>query len=111
MNNPPGFDRRKFLSCLGLGAGAAATATKGRSWSFRITTSICAATEVIDEVGDDALGWIFAGIQTDLDLATRAIVFGAVGTAGQRCTTLRRVLAHDDVVDAEFEEVHEDRKS
>jgi aldehyde dehydrogenase (NAD+) len=28
----------------------------------------------------------------DLDLATRAIVFGAVGTAGQRCTTTRRVL-------------------
>ncbi|MCA9522125.1 MAG: aldehyde dehydrogenase family protein, partial [Myxococcales bacterium] len=34
-----------------------------------------------------------------LDLATRAIVFGAVGTAGQRCTTTRRVLAHRDVVD------------
>jgi aldehyde dehydrogenase (NAD+) len=28
----------------------------------------------------------------DLELATRAIVFGAVGTAGQRCTTTRRVL-------------------
>ena len=30
----------------------------------------------------------------DLDLATRAIVFGAVGTAGQRCTTTRRVIVH-----------------
>jgi len=30
----------------------------------------------------------------DLDLATRAIVFGALGTAGQRCTTTRRVLVH-----------------
>jgi aldehyde dehydrogenase (NAD+) len=30
----------------------------------------------------------------DLKLATRAIVFGALGTAGQRCTTTRRVLAH-----------------
>jgi len=29
----------------------------------------------------------------DLDLAVRAITFGAVGTAGQRCTTTRRVLA------------------
>jgi aldehyde dehydrogenase (NAD+) len=29
----------------------------------------------------------------DLDLAVRAIAFGAVGTAGQRCTTTRRVLA------------------
>ncbi|MEM7681963.1 MAG: aldehyde dehydrogenase family protein [Planctomycetota bacterium] len=30
----------------------------------------------------------------DLDLAVRGIVFGAVGTAGQRCTTLRRLLVH-----------------
>jgi aldehyde dehydrogenase (NAD+) len=35
----------------------------------------------------------------DLDLATRAIVFGAVGTAGQRCTTTRRVLAHEAIFD------------
>ncbi|HKY90276.1 MAG TPA: aldehyde dehydrogenase family protein [Nevskiaceae bacterium] len=30
----------------------------------------------------------------DLDMAVRAIVFSAVGTAGQRCTTLRRLIAH-----------------
>ncbi len=35
----------------------------------------------------------------DLDLATRAIVFAAAGTAGQRCTTLRRLIAHRDVRD------------
>ncbi|MGI9646752.1 MAG: L-piperidine-6-carboxylate dehydrogenase [Ilumatobacteraceae bacterium] len=35
----------------------------------------------------------------DLDLAVRAIVFSAVGTAGQRCTTLRRLIVHDDVYD------------
>jgi aldehyde dehydrogenase (NAD+) len=28
----------------------------------------------------------------DLDIAIRAIVFGAVGTAGQRCTSTRRVI-------------------
>ncbi len=33
----------------------------------------------------------------DLDLAERAIAFAAMGTAGQRCTTLRRLLVHDDV--------------
>jgi len=33
----------------------------------------------------------------DLDLATRAIVFGAVGTSGQRCTTTRRLIAHKDI--------------
>jgi len=36
----------------------------------------------------------------DLDLAVRGIVFSAAGTAGQRCTTLRRVIAHTSVVDA-----------
>ena len=35
----------------------------------------------------------------DLDLATRAATFAAVGTAGQRCTSLRRLLVHTDVVD------------
>ncbi|MBX5496028.1 MAG: aldehyde dehydrogenase family protein [Bryobacteraceae bacterium] len=33
----------------------------------------------------------------DLDLALRAVVFGAVGTAGQRCTTLRRLFIESDV--------------
>jgi aldehyde dehydrogenase (NAD+) len=33
----------------------------------------------------------------DLDLATRAILFGAVGTAGQRCTTTRRVFVHQSI--------------
>jgi aldehyde dehydrogenase (NAD+) len=35
----------------------------------------------------------------DLDLALRAIVFSAVGTAGQRCTTLRRLIVHETVYD------------
>src|SRR3954469_2776390 len=35
----------------------------------------------------------------DLGLAGRGIVCAAAGTAGQRCTTLRRVIAHEDVVD------------
>ncbi|BBH67993.1 putative aldehyde dehydrogenase [Actinoplanes sp. OR16] len=41
----------------------------------------------------------------DLDLTTRGIVFAAAGTAGQRCTTLRRVIAHESVVDAVQERV------
>ncbi len=35
----------------------------------------------------------------DLDLTTRGVVFSAAGTAGQRCTTMRRVIAHSSVVD------------
>jgi aldehyde dehydrogenase (NAD+) len=33
----------------------------------------------------------------DLDMAVRAILFGAVGTAGQRCTSLRRLIVHKSV--------------
>jgi aldehyde dehydrogenase (NAD+) len=35
----------------------------------------------------------------DLDLAVRGIVFSAAGTAGQRCTTLRRVIVHSSIAD------------
>src|SRR5688572_19613416 len=35
----------------------------------------------------------------DLDLAVRGITFAAAGTAGQRCTTMRRVIAHTSVAD------------
>ncbi len=35
----------------------------------------------------------------DLALAERAILFSAVGTAGQRCTTLRRLIVHEDIAD------------
>ena len=40
---------------------------------------------------------IIVAPSADLDLATRAILFGAVGTAGQRCTTTRRILVHESV--------------
>ncbi len=33
----------------------------------------------------------------DIDMAVRAILFGAVGTAGQRCTSLRRLIVHKSV--------------
>jgi len=35
----------------------------------------------------------------DLKMALRAVVFGAVGTAGQRCTTTRRIIVHASVYD------------
>ena len=35
-----------------------------------------------------------------LDLAVPSIVFGAVGTAGQRCTTTRRLIVHENIYDA-----------
>jgi aldehyde dehydrogenase (NAD+) len=35
----------------------------------------------------------------DLDIAIRGAVFGAVGTAGQRCTTTRRLIVHESLYD------------
>jgi aldehyde dehydrogenase (NAD+) len=35
----------------------------------------------------------------DLDLTLRGVAFSAMGTAGQRCTTLRRLIVHEDVYD------------
>jgi aldehyde dehydrogenase (NAD+) len=40
---------------------------------------------------------IIVADDADLDLAVRAILFGAVGTAGQRCTTTRRIIAHKTI--------------
>jgi aldehyde dehydrogenase (NAD+) len=41
----------------------------------------------------------------DPDLALRAILFAAVGTAGQRCTTLRRLIVHDSIADRLIEQL------
>ena len=41
---------------------------------------------------------IIVAPSANLDLAMRAIVFGAVGTAGQRCTSTRRVFVHESIL-------------
>ena len=33
----------------------------------------------------------------DLDMVVRAVLFGAVGTAGQRCTSIRRLFVHESI--------------
>jgi aldehyde dehydrogenase (NAD+) len=40
---------------------------------------------------------IIVAPSADLNLAMRGILFGAVGTAGQRCTTTRRIIVHESV--------------
>ncbi len=54
--------------------------------------------KVILELGGNNA--IIVAPSADLDLAFQAIVFGAVGTCGQRCTSTRRVFIHDDIYDA-----------
>ena len=42
---------------------------------------------------------ILVEADADMDLAIRGILFGAVGTAGQRCTTTRRLLVQESIID------------
>ena len=42
---------------------------------------------------------MIVGPSADLGLAERAIAFAAMGTAGQRCTSLRRLIVHQDIYD------------
>jgi aldehyde dehydrogenase family 7 protein A1 len=41
----------------------------------------------------------------DLDMVVRSATFACVGTAGQRCTTLRRMILHEDVYDTVLEKL------
>lgn len=52
---------------------------------------------VIQELGGNNA--VIISDKADLDMAIPAIVFGAVGTAGQRCTTTRRLIIHENVYD------------
>jgi len=44
-------------------------------------------------------GAVIVSGKADLDMALNAVYFGAIGTAGQRCTSTRRVIVHDSIYD------------
>jgi aldehyde dehydrogenase (NAD+) len=54
---------------------------------------------------------IIVAPSADLELAVRGILFGAYGTAGQRCTTTRRVIVHESLHDAFVERLDRARAS
>ncbi|HET6767998.1 MAG TPA: aldehyde dehydrogenase family protein, partial [Chitinophagaceae bacterium] len=67
---------------MGKAVGAAVGARLGRS--------------LLELGGNNA---IIISKDADIDMAIRGALFGAVGTAGQRCTTTRRLIIHEDVYD------------
>ncbi|HET9058098.1 MAG TPA: aldehyde dehydrogenase family protein [Chitinophagaceae bacterium] len=67
---------------MGKAVGAAVGARLGRS--------------ILELGGNNA---IIISKDADLDIAVRGALFGAVGTAGQRCTTTRRLIIHESVYD------------
>ena len=52
---------------------------------------------ILELGGNNAM---IVGPSADLEMAVRAITFAAFGTAGQRCTTLRRLIVHESVYEA-----------
>jgi len=73
---------------------ATGSTAMGRSVAPRLAARFARA---ILELGGNNAGIVCS--TADLDLALRAIAFGAMGTAGQRCTSLRRLIVHEDVYD------------
>lgn len=65
----------------------------------RQVAEVCALrlTRTILELGGNNA--MIVAPSADLEMAVRAITFSAVGTAGQRCTTLRRLFVHDSIYD------------
>ena len=72
------------------------------SFTGSIKTGRHVARTVADRLGRSLLelggnNAIIVHEDADLDLAVRGILFGAVGTAGQRCTSTRRILIHRSI--------------
>ena len=63
-----------------------------------IATSVASrfGKSLLECAGNNA---IIVAEDADLDLVVPAVVFGAVGTAGQRCTTTRRLIVHESRID------------
>lgn len=59
-------------------------------------------TTILELGGNNAL---IVCEDADVDMALRAAVFSAVGTAGQRCTSLRRLMLHESIYDAFVEKL------
>lgn len=64
----------------------------GREVAPRVASRF--ARSILELGGNNAM---IVAPSADLELAVRAILFSAVGTAGQRCTTLRRLIVHESV--------------
>ncbi len=84
MNNDPRMPLVSFTGSVRMGRHVGQTVVKrlGRT--------------ILELGGNNA---IVVTENADLDLATRAILFGAVGTAGQRCTTTRRIIVQKSIAD------------
>jgi aldehyde dehydrogenase (NAD+) len=98
-----------FTLCIGSGSNVGEKLIADRRIPLVSATGSCAMGYRIGEVVGKRLGRtilelggnnaIIVTPDADLDMSVRAILFGAVGTAGQRCTSTRRIIVHDSIRD------------
>ncbi len=99
---PPGLAQlligeRECAGALADDAHVALLSATGSTQMGRAVAERCArrlARTILELGGNNAM---IVAPSADLEMAARAIVFAAVGTAGQRCTSLRRLFVHDSV--------------
>ena len=86
-------------AALAADGGVAIVSATGSTRMGRAVAPVVAARfgrAILELGGNNAM---IVAPSADLDMAVRAIVFSAVGTAGQRCTSLRRLIVHEDVAE------------
>jgi len=104
-----GVDPAIFTLCIGSGSNVGEKLIADRRIPLVSATGSCKMGYRIGEVVGRRLGRTILELggnnaiiitpHADLDMTVRAVLFGAVGTAGQRCTTTRRLIVHDSIRD------------
>ncbi|MBW1880188.1 MAG: aldehyde dehydrogenase family protein [Deltaproteobacteria bacterium] len=104
-----GYDPAIMSLIIGRGSTVGDTMVKDRRIPLISATGSCEVGYRVGRIVGERLGRtilelggnnaIIVSKEANLDLALRATLFGAVGTAGQRCTSTRRMIVHTDVFD------------
>ena len=99
-----------FSLCIGHDAAVGQWMAEDRRLPLISATGSCAMGSSVGETVSRRLGRsllelggnnaVIVSESADLDLTLRAVLFAAAGTAGQRCTTLRRLIVHHSIIDA-----------
>jgi aldehyde dehydrogenase (NAD+) len=98
-----------FALCVGDADPVGAAMTGDRRLPLISATGSCAMGRKVGSAVSGRLGHSLLELggnnavilteSANLDLALRGVVFAAVGTAGQRCTTLRRLIVHESIAE------------
>lgn len=98
-----------FSLCVGEADPVGQAMTNDRRLPLISATGSCAMGQKVAAAVSNRLGRVLLELggnnaiilaeSANLDLALRAVLFAAVGTAGQRCTTLRRLIIHESIAE------------